>query len=85
MLPNYWGIIACLIRHNNNHTNLWIHNAFLFETTEKHVHGVDFAPQVAVVLSIVSSDQVTETGRHVGTCRKTNLCHHVEMVSANSY
>lgn len=48
--------------------HLWIQNALLFKATEKHVGGVDLAPQVAVVLAVVSSCQVAEAGRHVGAC-----------------
>lgn len=50
-------------------TNLWIHDTLLFEPTEIHVHGVDFAPQVAIVLTIISSSQVAETRCHVCSCR----------------
>lgn len=50
---------CCLTHH-------WIHDALLFEPAEIHVHGVDFAPQVAVVLTVISSGQVAETGCHVG-------------------
>lgn len=46
-------------------TNHWIHDALLFKPAEIHVHGVDFAPQVAVVLTIIASSQVPETGCHV--------------------
>lgn len=50
----------------NLQTNLSIHNAFLFKATEENVHGVDFTPQIAVVLTIISSSQVTEAGSHIG-------------------
>lgn len=58
------------MKYSNNHTYLWIHNAFLFKTTEINVHGVDLTPQIAVVLAIISSNQVAETGCHIGTCRE---------------
>lgn len=51
-------------------THLWIHNTFPFKTAEENVHGVDFTPQIAIVLTIIPSSQVTETGRHVGTYRQ---------------
>lgn len=51
------------------YTNLWIHDALLFEPAKIHVHGVNFAPQVAVVLTVISSSQVAKAGRHVGAFR----------------
>lgn len=46
-------------------TNHWIHDALFSKPAEIHVHGVDFTPQVAIVLTIIASSQVAETGCHV--------------------
>lgn len=54
-------------------TNHWIHDALFFKPAEIHVHGIDFAPQVAVVLTIVASSQVAETGCHVCAYQKTSF------------
>lgn len=38
------------------------------EVAEEHVHGVNFTPKVAVILTIITSGQVTETRHHVRPC-----------------
>lgn len=43
-----------------------------FKTTDEDAHGVDLTPQVAIVLAIVASSQVTETGCHISAWRKSN-------------
>lgn len=49
-------------------SDLWVHDALLFEASVEHVHGEHLAPQVAVVLSVVATGQVAEGRRHVGSC-----------------
>lgn len=50
--------------------HLGVHDSFLFETTEEEVHGIDLAPQVAIVLAIVAPSQVTKTSCHICTWSK---------------
>ena len=41
--------------------------------TEEDVHRVDLAPEVAVVLAIITPGQVAEAGRHVGPFERTQM------------
>lgn len=52
-------------------SDLGIHDSLLFEASEEHVHGEHLAPEITVVLSIVTARQVPEGRRHVGSCRET--------------
>lgn len=50
-------------------TDLGVHDSFLFEASEEHVHGEHLAPQVTVVLGVVATGQVAKGRGHVGSCR----------------
>lgn len=60
------GYILFFVFASSSH--LRVHDSFLFETSVEHVHGEHLAPQVTVVLSIVATSQVSESGRHIGSC-----------------